>query len=371
MYQSVTLERVRNYWAANLPSRRGQFNFDQIRIDCYRDANVAFEAFKAGEYDFRQESSAANWAKGYNGKLFDEGLIIKKQIPDYTAQPMQALTFNIQRPVFQDRRVREALNYFLDFQWLNKNLFYGQYRRVRSYFQNTEYEARGLPSPAEVAILEPIRTEIPPEVFTEEYNPPVTDGTGYIRPQARKAIALLKEAGWELKHGKMLNAKTGKQMRFELMIYDSSSERIAGPLQNNLARFGIKMDIRMVDVSQYINRLRSRDFDMIAQGFDANPYPSASTLQDVWDSKYIDSTWNTAGVADPAVDYLIDGIRKHGSDKQALLAWGPALDRVLTWNFYVIPEWYLGAFRIAYANKFGQPKVSPKYDVGLDTWWAN
>jgi microcin C transport system substrate-binding protein len=256
----------------------------------------------------------------------------------------------------------------MDFEWMNKNLFYGQYTRTRSYFQNTEYEARSLPSAEELAVLEPIRAQIAPEVFTREYNPPESDGSGYIRSQMREAIRLFNEAGWELRQGRMVNRESGEQMAFEVLIYDASSERIVVPLQRNLERYGIIMRIRQVDVSQYVNRLRSRDFDMINEGYDANYFPDSGLLQR-WHSSMVDSTWNTAGVVDPAVDYLVEGILEHQGDKEALLVWGRALDRVLTWNHYVIPQWHIAKFRLAYADKFGKPAVRPKYDVGLDTWW--
>lgn len=261
-----------------------------------------------------------------------------------------------------------AINLALDFEWMNRNLFYNQYTRTRSYFQNTPYAASGLPSPEERKILEPIKDKIPPEVFTKEYNPPVTDGSGNIRSQIRAALDLFKSAGWELRGQKSVNVKTGEPLVFELLIYSPSTERIALPLQKNLERMGVEMKIRMVDTTQFTNRLRSRDYDMIAQGFGTNFYPS-SNLSIVWRSNYIDSTWNSAGVQDPAVDYLIDGIIAHQNDEQALLYWGRALDRVLTWNHYVIPQWYISMFRLAYANKFAKPSVRPKYAVGLDTWW--
>jgi microcin C transport system substrate-binding protein len=368
MGQYVTYERIKNYWAATLPVNVGKMNFDTIRYDYYRDDTVAFEAFKAGEYDFREENVAMNWATQYKGPAFDSGKIVKEEVPHEIPQPMQAFVFNIQRPLFQDRRVRMAINLALDFEWMNKNLFYNQYTRTRSYFQNTPYAATGLPSPEERKILEPIGDKIPPEVFTQEYTPPITDGTGNIRSQIRSALDLFKSAGWELRGQRLINVKTGEPLVFELLIYSPSTERIALPLQKNLERMGVEMKIRMVDTTQFTNRLRSRDYDMIAQGFGTNFYPS-SNLSIVWRSNYIDSTWNSAGVQDPAVDYLIDGIIAHQNDEQALLFWGRALDRVLTWNHYVIPQWYISMFRLAYANKFDKPSVRPKYAVGLDTWW--
>ena len=369
MGQYVTLERVKNYWAADLPVNKGQLNFDTIHYDYYRDETVAFEAFKSGAYDFRLENVAMNWATQYTGRLFSSGQIIKREVPHEIPQPMQAFIFNTTRPVFQDRRVRQALNYFLDFEWMNKNLFYGQYTRSRSFFQNTPYEAKGLPSIEEIAVLNPIRDKIPAEVFTGEYQPSVTDGSGNITTQARRALALLSAAGWDLKNGKMTNRTSGAQMSFELLIHDSTTERVAIPLQRNFERYGINMNIRLIDSSQFINRRNSHDFDLVADAYGANAYPSSSLLN-VWHSAYIESSWNKANVQDPAIDYLIEGIIESQNDEQALLTWGHALDRVLTWNFYVIPEWHIPKFRIAYKDKFGMPTRRPKYDIGLNTWWV-
>ena len=370
MGQYLVYQRLPDYWAAELPVNKGQHNFDSFRYDYYRDETVAFEAFKAGEYDFYEENIAKNWATMYKGHPFDAGYIVKEELPHQIPQGMQSFVFNVQRPIFKDRRVREAIGYALDFEWLNRNFFYGQYRRTRSYFTNTDYEARGLPGAEELKILEPIRSKIPPEVLTEEYRPPVTDGTGNIRDQIREALALFKEAGWEVRDGKLTDVKTGQAMSFELLIYSPSMGRVAAPIQRNLERMGIAMTIRQVDVTQYVNRMRNRDYDMIDRGYDANAYPSLD-LKQIWRSDYIDSTFNTAGVQDPAVDYLIDGIAAHQADEKALLAWGRALDRVLTWNFYVVPMWNLSEFRIAYWNKFARPQLRPKYDLGLDSWWID
>jgi microcin C transport system substrate-binding protein len=281
---------------------------------------------------------------------------------------MQALVFNIQRPIFKDRRVRQALNYAMDFEWMNKNLFYNQYVRTRSYFTNTPYEAKGLPGPDELKVLTPLKGKIPDEVFTTEYRPPLTDGSGEIRDQVRQALALLKEAGWEIRDQKLVNAKTGEPFVFELLMDSPTMQRVAVPVQKNLARMGITMSIRQVDSSQFVNRLRNRDFDMISGGYDAMAYPGTN-LNDAWRSTYIDSTYNTAGVQDSAIDYLVDGCVANQENEKALLTWGHALDRVLTWNCYVIPEWNLSKFRVAYWNRFSRPAVRPKYTLGLGSWW--
>ncbi|MDR2491784.1 MAG: extracellular solute-binding protein, partial [Spirochaetaceae bacterium] len=368
MGQYVVLSRIKDYWAADLPVNRGRYNFDVIRYDYYRDSSVAFEAFKAGEYDFREENSASNWATGYAGKAFENGRIVREEVSHSIAAGVQALAFNIERPLFADLRVRRAISHFFDFEWMNKNLFYGQYHRTKSYFQNTEYAAEGPPTAEELAVLEKLRGKVPDEVFTAAYSPPQTDGSGLIRPQARAALALLAEAGWNLKGGKLLNS-AGEQFSFELLLYDTQTERFAIPFRANLARYGIDMRLRLVDTSQFINRLRSRDFDMTSHGSPAMQYPS-SDLKILWHSDYIESTWNTSGVRDEAVDYLCEQIAAAQEDGPRLLTLGRALDRVLTWNVYGIMEWHLPKFRLAYANKFAKPAVRPRYAIGIDTWWV-
>jgi len=305
----------------------------------------------------------------YTGEHFDKKKIIKEEIAHEIPQPMQAFIYNTQKPIFKNIRVREALAYAMDFKWMNQHLFHDQYTRTRSFFQNTEYEAKGLPSQEEIKVLEPIKDNIPKRVYTEEYQAPLTDGSGNIRPQMRKALALLKEAGWIVKNRKMTHMETGETMTFELLLFSPALERVAIPFQDNLKKLGIAMNIRKVDTTQYINRLRSRDFDMISGGYSANTFPS-SDLKVAWHSAYIDSTYNQAGVKDPAIDHLIEQIDRHQTDKQALLIYGRALDRVLQWNFFVIPQWHLSKFRVAYWNKFARPKLRPKYALGFpDTWW--
>jgi microcin C transport system substrate-binding protein len=370
MGQYVVYQRLKNYWGRDLPVNKGQLNFDYIRYDYYRDETVAFEAFKAGEYDFHQESIAKNWATVYTGPAFEAGYIKKELIRHEIPNGMQSFVFNIQRPVFTDRRVRMALNQVFDFEWMNKNLFYDQYTRNRSYFQNTVYEAAGLPSREELKILEPLRGKIPEEVFTTVYQPPVTDGSGNIRPQTRAALALLKEAGWEIRDRLLTNVTSGETFGFELLLYSPSWERVAIAMQKNMERLGIDMKIRVIDTTQYTNRLRERDFDMVLSTYGPYFYPS-SNLQIEFHSDFLDYTWNTAGVQDRAVDAIIEGILAHQEDEEALVHYGKALDRLLIWNHYVIPQWHLSAFRVASWDKFSRPAVRPKYALGLNTWWID
>nr|WP_086937560.1 extracellular solute-binding protein [Thaumasiovibrio occultus] len=369
MGQQVTYQRVADYWAVDLPVNKGLYNFDTLVYDYYRDNNVSLEAFKAGEYDFRTESSAKNWATLYSGPAFSRGDIVTETIPHSIPQGMSALVFNTHREIFTDPKVREALAYAFDFEWMNKALFFGLYSRNRSYFQSSPYEAEGLPSDSELTYLEPLREQIPPRVFTESYLPPITDGNGLVRNNLLVAKHLLEEAGWHIVDQQLINKVTGKPFVFELMLYSPDQERTALPLQANLKRLGITMNIRLVDSSQFINRMRSRDYDMIDRGYSANQYPSGN-LMIAWHSQFIDSTYNAAGVTDPAIDHLTEVIAQSQGNADALAALGPALDRVLTWNFYVIPKWHLNAFWVAYWDKFDRPATRPDYALGLDTWWS-
>ncbi|WP_434362039.1 extracellular solute-binding protein [Parasalinivibrio latis] len=370
MGQSITYTRVKDYWAKDLPVNVGRNNFDVEHYDYYRDETVMVEAFKAGEYDLREENSSKRWATAYNGVNFDKGFIHREEIAHEKPQTMQGFVFNTQRPVFSDPRVREALGYAFDFEWTNKNLFFSQYSRTRSYFQNTDYEAVELPDKAELKVLEPIKDKVPSRVFTEVYQPNITDGSGRIRGEMRKAFGLLKQAGWELNNKVMTNRETGEPLTFELLIYSPSTERYAIPLQDNLKSMGVEMKIRTIDTTQYLKRMRDRDFDMISRVYAANPFPSSGLLLR-WNSKYIDSTYNSAGVMDEAVDYLTDQIEASQDEPEKLLSLGRALDRVLQWNFYAIPQWHSSSYRVAYWDKFARPEIMPKYTLGLDTWWLD
>ena len=337
---------------------------------CQYFSVVALEAFKAGEYDFRQENSAKSWATGYDSPALTKGLMIKEMIQHEIPTGMQAFVYNTRRPFFQDRRVREALAYVFDFEWLNKNLFYGAYTRTKSYFSNSELASSGLPNAEELKILEPFRGKIPEEVFTKEYQPPKTDGSGNIRDNAREALKLLAEAGWTIQNGKLVNAK-GEPMQFEIVLDDSSFERVALPFVKNLERLGIDARVRTIDTAQHQNRLDGFDFDMIVNVFGQSLSPG-NEQRDFWSSESanIRGSRNLAGIKDPVVDKLIDLVIK-APDRKSLIARTHALDRVLLWGHYLIPNWHLQLFRVAYWNKFSRPAISPKYDLGFDTWWMD
>ncbi|WP_285130247.1 extracellular solute-binding protein [Leclercia adecarboxylata] len=368
MGQYLIYSRVKDYWAANLPVNRGRWNFDTLRYDYYLDDNVAFEAFKAGAFDMRVESSAKNWATRYTGKNFDRGFIVKEALKNDSAQDTRWLAFNIQRPVFSDRRVREAITLAFDFEWMNKALFYGAYSRVNSYFQNTEYAAKGYPDAAELTLLAPLKSAIPAEVFTRVFRPPVSGGDGYDRNNLLKASQLLDEAGWEIKNKQRVNKQTGKPLSFELLLASGGNNQWVLPFQHNLERLGITMNIRQVDNSQATNRMRNRDYDMMPRLWRAMPWPGTD-LQISWSSEYIDSTYNAPGVKNPAVDALIAQIVAAQGDKEKLLPLGRALDRVLTWNYYMLPMWFMGQDRVARWDKFALPAQRPVYALGFENWW--
>ncbi|MDK9363929.1 MULTISPECIES: extracellular solute-binding protein [Lelliottia] len=368
MGQYVVYSRVKDYWAANLPVNRGRWNFDTIRYDYYLDDNVAFEAFKAGAFDMRQEVSAKNWATRYVGKNFANHFIVKDEQKNESAQDTRWLAFNIQRPVFADRRVRQAITLAFDFEWMNKALFYGAYSRTNSYFQNTEYAARGYPDAAELTLLAPLKAEVPPEVFTSIFEPPTSKGDGYDRENLLKASKLLDDAGWVLKNQKRVNAQTGKPLSFELLLSSAGNNQWVLPFQHNLERLGVTVEIRQVDNAQITNRMRNRDYDMMPRLWQAQPWPN-SNLRISWASEYINSSYNAPGVKSPVIDNLIAQITAAQGDKEKLLPLGRALDRVLTWNYYMLPMWFMGEDRIAWWDKFSQPSIRPIYSLGLDNWW--
>ncbi|GLR10764.1 ABC transporter substrate-binding protein [Mixta theicola] len=365
--QSITYTRVKDYWAADLPVNKGRFNFDTLRYDYYLDDNVAFEAFKAGAYDFRAEGSAKNWATQYRGSRFEQRQIVKEARPNQVTTDAAWLAFNNEKPLFSDRRVRQALTLAFDFEWMNKALFYGAYLRSSSYFQNTEYAAHGYPDAAELKILAPYKGQIPDEVFSERYQSPGSDGNGYDRANLLQAMALLKQAGWQLKNQQLVNS-AGQPFRFELLLPGGGNIAWVLPFQHNLKRLGISVDIRQVDSSQYLRRLRRGDYDMTPGQYYATPWPN-SNLSILWQSSFIDSSWNRARVKSPVLDALIDRILAHQGDKAALLPLGRALDRVLLWNYYMIPMWYSANDRYAWWNKFSHPAVTPAFSVGLESWW--
>jgi microcin C transport system substrate-binding protein len=367
--RAIVLERVKDWWAKDLPINRGRYNFDRIRIDMYRDSTVALEAFKAHQYDFRIENSAKEWATSYDFPARQAGLVVTEEIPHKRPTGMQAFIYNTRRPIFSDRRVREALAYAFDFEWSNKNLFYEQYKRTESYFSNSDFAARGLPEGAELAILEKYRDKVPPEVFTKPYQAPRTDGSGNNRENLRIAIRLLESAGWKVKNQRLVNDK-GEAFSFEILLDNPQFERIVQPFARNLERLGIAVRIRTVDSAQYTNRVRSFDFDMIVGGWPQSDSPG-NEQRDFWGSAAAsrDDSRNLAGIKDPVIDALIEEVVQ-AHDRDSLIAATRALDRVLLWNHFVIPQYHVAKDRVAYWNRFGKTGINPTYGVDLQAWWV-
>jgi microcin C transport system substrate-binding protein len=369
--RGIVYVHVKDWWAKDLPVNKGRFNFDHLRFDYYRDTTVSLEAFFAGRYDYRLENVAKQWALDYRTLAVQQGLIQKQEIKNELPAGMQAFIFNTRRPIFQDRRVREALNYVFDFEWSNKNFAYGAYKRTGSYFENSELAAHGLPSADEVKLLEPFKDQVPEELFTQEFKLPVTTGNGDNRDNIRKAADLLREAGWTLRDGQLVNDE-GKPFTFEIIESEPMFERWTNPIILNLKRLGIDAKFRVLDTAQFQNRMDSFDYDMTVFVFRQGISPG-NEQYDYWSSAKADvkGSRNLIGVHDPVVDALLDKLVQVKT-REELVTVCHALDRVLLWQYYVIPHWYIGTWRIAYWNIFGQPEISPKYELAVtDTWWID
>ncbi len=365
----IEMDRVADYWGADIPVNKGRWNFDVQRFEYYRDATVALEAFKGGSYDFRVESSAKEWATAYEIPEVKDGRIVKEAVPNKRPTGMQSFAMNLRRPLFQDRRVREALDLAFDFEWSNKTLFYGQYERAESYFENSDLASSGVPTGDELAILEAYRGKLPDEVFTKPFEAPKTDGSGNNRENLRRAAALLKEAGWVAEGGKL--TKDGKPFAFELLLNSPLFERVALPYAKSLEKIGITMNVRTVDTSQYRRRTDAFDYDMIVGGFAQSESPG-NEQRDYWSSESAtrEGSRNALGLADPIVDELVNGVIA-APDRASLVSRVRALDRVLLAGRYVVPNWYIGSDRIAYWDKFGHPTLVPKDGVQIDAWWVD
>ena len=368
--RSVTLERVKDFWAANLPVQIGQNNFDELRFEFFRDNVVALEAFKADQADWINENSAKQWATAYDFPAVAEKRVIKEEFPINDSGHMQAFAFNLRRDQFRDARVRRAFNFAYDFEEMNKQLFYGQYQRIKSYFDGTELASSGLPEGQELKILETVRDKVPPEVFTTPYANPVGGNPEAVRGNLREAARLLKEAGFEVRDKRLVDA-AGKPLTVEILVQDPASERIALFYKPSLERIGISVSIRVVDDAQYQNRLRSFDFDMIIDGW-AQSLSPGNEQREFWGSQAADApgSRNTVGIKNPAVDALIDQVI-FAKDREGLVAATRALDRVLLWNFYVVPQFTYPYSRYARWDRFSHAEPLPKYArSGLPSlWW--
>lgn len=370
--KDITYVRNPDYWARDLSTRRGMFNFERVTYKYYNDDTVQLEALKAGEFDFTLVLNSKQWARDYVGPQFTDGRIVREELAHSNNAGMQGFVMNTRRDKFKDRRVRRALGLAFDFTWSNRNLFYNQYTRCDSYFSNSELAAQGLPEGDELALLEPFRDRLAPEIFTRKWTPPDTREPGALRSNLREAKTLLEEAGWKIRDGRLRNA-AGEPFDIEVLLVQKPFERILAPYAHNLRKLGIELKYRTVDMSLYIQRRRTFNFDMMVAGFSQSQSPG-NEQYNKWHSTTAnqEGSDNLAGIRDPVVDALVEKL-VYAPDRKALIAATRALDRVLLYGEYVVPNWYIATHRVAYWDKFGHPKTLPLYYDAeswvLQAWW--
>jgi microcin C transport system substrate-binding protein len=366
----IEYERVKDWWGANLPVSRGLYNFDFVRHEFFRDRDVGFEAFTAGQFLFREEFTSRIWATRYDFPAIKDGRVKKEILRDDTPSGAQGWFMNTRRSKFKDPRVREAMILAFDFEWTNQNLMYGSYDRTHSYFQNSEMMAKGKPSPEELALLEPHRDKLPKEVFQEPFVPPITDATGQDRKLLRGAVQLLEAAGFAIRGGRRANER-GEELDIEFLLSESSFQPHHMPYIRNLERIGVRANVRLVDASQYQARLNEFDYDIAIQRFSFSATPGESLRNYVGsDSATIKGSRNLSGIADPVVDALVERVVEAKSREELTFACR-ALDRVLRAGRYWIPHWYKGTHWIAFWDQFARPPEKPRYGRGIpETWWA-
>lgn len=369
----IVWERVEDYWGADLPVNVGRNNFDRIRYTYFQDQNAEFLGFtKGGVEDVRREVSTRRWSLDYDFPAVEAGDLIKREFVSTRVEPMQAFVFNLREPRFADRRVREALTLAYNFEAQNRTHFFGLNERFSSYFEKSELAATGLPEGQELEILEEFRDQLPPELFSEEFELPVYDSPDDERQNLREAVRLFDEAGWEIQGGKMVNKETGEPFTIQFLGSSPTSEIIVSGILPNLRRIGIEATLRIVDTSQYIQRVQSFDFEAITSRF-AQTHSPGNEQRDYWGSQAaeIPGSQNYAGIKDPVIDALIDTII-YAEDREELVAATRALDRVLLWNYYMIPQYYQPTLRYAYWNKFGIPDEQPAYaGIDVQSWWID
>jgi microcin C transport system substrate-binding protein len=371
--RTVVLGRVKDHWGRDLNVNVGQNNFDEVRYDYFRDTTVALEAFKGDLVDWRTENSAKNWATAYDFPAVSQKRVIREEFPNRSSGIMQAFAPNLRRAKFADPKVRRALNYAFDFEEMNKQLFFGQYKRIGSYFDGVEeLMATGLPQGKELEILETVRAEVPPEVFTTVYTNPVGGSAEAVRDNLREAVRLLKEAGYEVRDRKLMDTKTGTQLGFELLVEEPTLERVMLFYKPSLERLGMAVTVRTIDPTQYENRIREWDFNIVVGSWPESLSPG-NEQREFWGSKAADTAGsrNLLGIKNPAVDKLIDRVI-FAKDRADLVAATKALDRVLLWNHYVVPQWNYPKQRTARWDRFGRPEQLPKYgqsDFPSIWWW--
>jgi microcin C transport system substrate-binding protein len=365
----VTYRRRPDYWAKDLPVNRGRWNFDELRYEYYRDRAAELEGLKAGVYDLREEFTSRDWATAYDIPAVREGRLQRTVLPDANPSGTQGFFLNTRRPALADLRVRKALDYAFDYEWTNKNLFFGLYTRTKSWFENSDMKAEGPPSPAELALLEPFRAKLPAAVFAAPYLPPVSDGSGSDRRLLREASRLLDAAGWRMQGGKRVDA-AGRPLEIEFLLTDPTSERLTAPYVQNLTRLGITAVMRRVDPAQYERRSKSFDYDIKVARFVMRLVPGVE-LRNYFGSEAAkaEGTQNLSGIADPVVDALLDKVMS-ARNRAELLAGTRALDRVLRAGHYWVPHWFKAAHHVVHWDKFSWPAVKPLYARGVvDTWW--
>ena len=369
--RTIVYERVKDYWGRDLNVNVGRDNFDELRFEYFRDSTVAIEAFKADHIDWRTENSAKNWATAYDFPAVNDKRMLLEEFPTRSTGIMQAFVFNTRREKFKDPRVRRAFNFAFDFEEMNKQIFFGQYKRIASYFEGTELASSGVPQGQELAILETVRSEVPPELFTTAYTNPVAGAPDKVRANLREAVRLMREAGYEVRDHRLINAKTGEPLTVEFLSEDPSFERVILFYKPSLERLGVGVTVRTVDDAQYENRLRSWDFDMIVGSW-AQSLSPGNEQRGYWGTPAADQAGsrNLVGIKNPAVDALIERVI-FAKNRDELLAATKALDRVLLWNFYVVPQWTYGRVRTARWDRFGRPNELPKYGAAAfpTVWW--
>jgi microcin C transport system substrate-binding protein len=369
--RNIIFERVKDYWGKDLNVNVGRDNFDELGFEYFRDTLVALEAFRGNKVDWRSENSAKNWATAYDFPAVAEKRVIKEEFPINSQGVMQAFAFNIRRAKFQDPRIRRAFNYAFDFEEMNKQIFFGQYTRIASYFQGTELASSGLPAGRELEILETVRDKVPSEVFTTAYSNPVGGDPQAVRGNLREAVRLFKEAGYEVRDGKLVSATTGEPYAIEFLADDPSFERVFLFYKPSLDRLGVTVNVRTVDDAQYENRLRSWDFDIITHSWPESLSPG-NEQRGYWGSQAADQpgSVNLIGIKNPAIDAMIDRVI-FAKTRADLVAATHALDRVLLWNHYVVPQWSYGKVRSARWDRFGRPDPLPKYGASAfpTLWW--
>ncbi|WP_256832166.1 extracellular solute-binding protein [Pseudomonas sp. Pse1] len=366
--RSISFQRNPDWWGKDLPVSRGLYNFDRFSIEYFGDTDVARQVLRGGAYDYNREFSATAYSIGYDSPALSDGRLQKAHLAKQGPQPSQGFVFNLQNPIFHDRRVRQALAMLWDFEWSNRQMMRNLYIRQQSFFSNTELAARQLPDAAELAILEPLRGQIPDEVFSQVFEAPKTDGSGLIRDKQLQALALLEEAGWKPDGDRLVNAR-GEPLAFTFLISQNGMDRLLLPWKRNLAQIGINLNIRLIDASQYVNRLMSRDYDMIVTGYPVTTSPGGELFNYFGSAAANDpGSNNYMALQNPAVDRLISGLVR-ATTQTDMLRHAHALDRVLQWNYYWIPNYYPPGTSTVWWNRFGMPAIPASNDEAIETWW--